>query len=288
MILEEETYEKFGYYPITLKPKSGKTILCTCDECGVIRITRKDSYHNLCRRCAQKGKRSSLFGKKGEESPSWKGGKVKRICQECGKAFLIFPSSVKRGEGMFCSKVCSGKAHSGDGNINWKGGLVKRTCQECGKEFDVKPCEIKKGWGKYCSWSCSNKVSIRMQRHTPMQKKTKPERTFENICERNNISFHFVGDGQLWIGKKGKKQLNPDFIEANGKKVCVEVMGDYWHSPLLNRKIKDHATLKFRRKHFKRYKWHPIFIWESDLKRRDAEAFVLNVLKNENVKIKGE
>lgn len=105
---------------------------------------------------------------------------------------------------------------------------------------------------------------------------TKPELIFEQICKKHNLGFHFVGDGQLWIGK-GEK-MNPDFIEANGKKICVEIMGAYWHSPLVNSKVKERYTLSYREKHYKKYKWQPIFIWESDLLRKDAEQFVLNTL----------
>jgi len=110
---------------------------------------------------------------------------------------------------------------------------------------------------------------------------TVPELIFEKICKKYKLPFHFVGDGELWIGKKRK--LNPDFIEANGKKICIEIMGDYWHSPILNNKIPEHATLIYRKKHYKRYKWIPVFLWEGDLKREDAEPFVLNELKRNGV-----
>jgi len=110
---------------------------------------------------------------------------------------------------------------------------------------------------------------------------TEPELVFEEICKKHNIPLHYVGDGSLWIGKK--KPLNPDFIEANGRKICVEIMGDYWHSPILNFKIKESRTLPYRKRYYKKYGWKPIFIWESDLRRDDAEQFVLNELKKNGV-----
>ena len=315
MILEEETFRKFGYLPNSLAPQSSKRILAKCDECGAIRVISKKDYRVLCHRCVKKAKHLSEetrlrlseshkgirhtketkrkmseslkgdknpnFGKRGPEVPNWKGGKVKHTCQECGATFFVHSAWIKRGGGKFCSTTCSGKARRGNRNVNWKGGEVKSKCQECGKEFDVKPSVIKRGYGKYCSRSCCSKAAIRVQRHSPKRKKTKPEAIFEDICKWNNLPFHYVGDNQLWIGKKGRRQLNPDFVEMNGKNVCVEVMGDYWHSPLLNRNMKEYATLGFRKKHYKRHKWHPIFIWESDLLRDDAETFVLNILKRE-------
>jgi hypothetical protein len=54
MILEEETFKAYGYYLRDLKHKSGKRILATCDECGIVRETSKNSYHSLCNSCVQK------------------------------------------------------------------------------------------------------------------------------------------------------------------------------------------------------------------------------------------
>ena len=90
MILEEETFEKFGYYPSDV---SGQPILVACDECGAIRTIIKRYNHRLCRICSQI-KYSQLkdnYGKKmseeqrekisanhadisGESHPNWKGG----------------------------------------------------------------------------------------------------------------------------------------------------------------------------------------------------------------------
>ena len=63
MILEKETYEKFGYYPSDLKPKSGKRILAACEDCGKIRELRKYHYSDFCRSCMQKGKKNHFYGK---------------------------------------------------------------------------------------------------------------------------------------------------------------------------------------------------------------------------------
>lgn len=59
MILEDETFEVFGYKVWELKPHSHKLILVACDECGLVRKTSKNNYHPLCNSCAQKGKHLS-------------------------------------------------------------------------------------------------------------------------------------------------------------------------------------------------------------------------------------
>ena len=237
MILEEETYEKFGYYPRDLKPYSTKLILAACDECEKIRIYGKRDYHSLCKSCVKKGARHPLWGKHHSE-------KTKQ-------------------------KIC------GENNPRWKGGKVKRMCEGCGTVFEVDPAVVRYGNGKFCSHSCT----IKATRHKWHPKKSNPESIFEQICKKDNLPFKYTGDGAFWIGEKGEKHLNPDFIEVNGKKILVEIFGDYWHSPLLNLKLKEDRTLSYQKRHYKRYKWYPIFLWESDLKRKDAEQFVLNELQ---------
>jgi G:T-mismatch repair DNA endonuclease (very short patch repair protein) len=169
---------------------------------------------------------------------------------------------------MAYSKLYIGRNHP-----NWKGGLIQRICLECGRIFYTKPSEVKKGHGKYCSRKCSVKV----QRHNTLSKKTKPELIFEEICKRNDLPFHYVGDGSLWIG-----DANPDFIH-NTRKIVVEVYGDYWHSPLLNGNIQYNHTLEGRRKQLKAEGHKLIVFWESDLKRKDAEAFVLYELTKQGI-----
>lgn len=63
MILEQETYEKFGYYPSELKPQSHKYILAACDDCGKIREINRESYRALCKSCSHLGAKNHFFGK---------------------------------------------------------------------------------------------------------------------------------------------------------------------------------------------------------------------------------
>ena len=110
---------------------------------------------------------------------------------------------------------------------------------------------------------------------------TSPELKYKEFCEKDNLPFRYTGDGKFWIGGKHRK-VNPDFIESNGRRIAVEILGDYWHSPLLNKKVKD-DDLKNREKHYRRYKWKVIYIWESDIMRPEGEKFVLSLLRKEGV-----
>ncbi len=109
---------------------------------------------------------------------------------------------------------------------------------------------------------------------------TFPERVFITMCDKYNLPFEYVGNGAFWIGNE-TEHLNPDFIATNNTKVVIEIFGDFWHSPLFNRKIKKNHILTYRKAFYKKWKWKCVFIWESDLLREDAEQFVLELLKRE-------
>ena len=257
MILEEETYEKFGYYPSDLKPKSGKRILAACDECGKIRELRKDHYSDFCRSCVQKGEKNHFYGKhpskeaKQKLSDARKGEKNPRFGKHHSEETKQKISEANKGE----KHPRFGKHHS--------------------KETKQKQSKAKRG--KKASQTTKAKLrEARKHRKIPTHH-TKPELIFEEICKKHNLPFKYTGDGSFWIGKN--PSVNPDFVECNGKKTAVEIFGDYWHSPLLNYGLKENRTLSYRKKILKKYGWKLIVFWESDLKREDAEQFILNEMQ---------
>lgn len=253
----------------------------------------------ICKQCGREFERYIYAGKGGKYCSvdcynQWRSTKkIKKICEQCGRQFEAEERETIRGNGRFCSTDCHYKWQSefirGENHPLWK--RRRHICEICGREILVTPSQIKKGWGRFCSrncyfkWRSGDEKSREFMRQIrkAITKPTKPEKAFKEICKNNNLPFRYVGDGQFWIGRKKERQLNPDFIEVNGKKICVEVMGDYWHSPLLNRNMKEYGTRDYRKQHYKRFKWQPIFLWESDLKRKDAEAFVKSVMKRESI-----
>jgi len=256
MILEEETYREFGYYPNELLPKSNKKILVICDDCGKVRTLSKSDYRTFCHSCAVKGERNSRFG--------------------------ISLSNETKQKIRDNHVDCKGSKGG-----NWKGGLVTIKCAICGKEKEVRPDKIAKGGSKYCSNLCKGKAqlgrpvsektraALRNQKHVPIHH-TKPEMIFEEICKKNSLPFKYTGDGAFWIGKN--PSINPDFVDCDGKKLAVEIFGDYWHSPLLRNNIPYNQTYEGRNKILKEYGWKLVIFWETDLLREDAEQFVLNKL----------
>ena len=219
----------------------------------------------------------------GYRSTDWKPQSNKKIvaaCDECGK-IRILPKRKYRALCVSCSrkekrnphfgkhrtketKQKIGEAHKGKKNHNFGKHLSEETKQKMSK--------AKKG--KHPTEETKKKLrEARKKRRFP-KSRTKPELIFEEICKKNTLPFIYTGDGDFWI-----HNINPDFVECNGKKIAIEIFGDYWHSPLLRQNIPYNQTYEGRKKTLKKYGWKLAVFWESDLKREDAEQFVLSQLK---------
>ena len=130
MILEEATFETFGYHPSELKWHSNKPLLATCDGCYKIRTTSKDAYRKLCRSCAHrrenisdKTRKMMSDSRKGDRNPNFgKNSKVKIVCPVCGTEKEVWPSNIKDGYGIYCSISCGLRAHVGKKSHHYKGG----------------------------------------------------------------------------------------------------------------------------------------------------------------------
>ena len=74
----------------------------------------------------------------------------------------------------------------------------------------------------------------------------------------------------------------PDFVNVNGRKAVIEVFGNYWHDET-KRGINWKYTEFGRKAAYSQLGYICVVIWERNLKRLDAESFVLSVLKKEGV-----
>lgn len=85
-----------------------------------------------------------------------------------------------------------------------------------------------------------------------IKRPTKPERTFISLCHQYNLPYKYVGNGDVIIGNK-----NPDFINVNGEKKVVEILGSYWHN---EQETQDRIAL------YAQYGFQCIPIWEYKLR----------------------
>lgn len=117
-------------------------------------------------------------------------------------------------------------------------------------------------------WS---KPEYRKKMRTP-RIPNKPELRFMEICKKYNLPFRYTGDGSLWVGR-----VNPDFVEDDGRKIAIDIFGDYWHSPL-NPKLRDSQTLDGREKIFTSHGWKLIVFWESEINSSNGGKIVIDRL----------
>lgn len=74
--------------------------------------------------------------------------------------------------------------------------------------------------------------------------------------------WKFVGDGQLIINGKC-----PDFVNINGQKKIIELVGDYWH---------DKSYEIERPKIFEPFGYKTLIIWSHELKKMNKVEFRIN------------
>ena len=82
---------------------------------------------------------------------------------------------------------------------------------------------------------------------------TKPELKLTKILNEEFLGeWMYSGDGQVWIVR-----MNPDFWNINGRKMVIELYGDYWHR---------NDDPKIRVRNYKRHGVSCLIIWEHEIK----------------------
>jgi len=94
-----------------------------------------------------------------------------------------------------------------------------------------------------------------------LKRPTSLEQKFIEIIQKYNLPYKYVGNGSFLIGFK-----NPDFININGDKSCIEVANRFHHQGNWAEK---------RKEHFKRHGWECAIIFEDDIK---DESKIINDL----------
>lgn len=87
---------------------------------------------------------------------------------------------------------------------------------------------------------------------------TSLEQKMIGIIQKYNLPYKYTGDGSLLIGYK-----NPDFVNTNGEKICIEVRPketcNFWN------KCTPEEYEQKRKEHFAKYGWKCVVIWEEDI-----------------------
>lgn len=181
MILEDETFRKFGYCARDLGNGSHKPVITKCDSCGIIKIKERRRAELLCQACARKGHatkeetkqkiRNTLTGIPHTEERNRNNSRSHR-----GSFFTKKDRRTKRE--LEKNTVREEK------NIQSKGSFEIIECEICGKNFGAARDQIKRGWGRFCSQKCAN-IGQSGEKSPNWQ----GGKSFEPYCEKWNEDF---------------------------------------------------------------------------------------------------
>lgn len=222
-------------------------------------------------------------------------------CAQCGKKLTLPAHRTRHAKHNFCSRACKKLWQNGKLQKPIESRLrVERICKICSSLFYVKPSVLKRpGWGIYCSKACFAEARRRnflesnpdytdsfkeaMKRHwaDPEWAERRIRETIEGLLKRpsslerilikffkeHDLPFKYTGNGSFLIGFK-----NPDFINVNGLKLCLEI-----HNSYFNRGDNQYAIK--RKNHFAKYGWDCIVIETTE--RKLSHEAILDTLGKE-------
>lgn len=149
---------------------------------------------------------------------------MNKPCLICNKEFKTWPCLVKRGGGLFCSRVCRG-AHQ---TIM---GIKHYNCKVCNKEVLVSGSRKTKNFpNKFCSQACMG-IFFRTPTYNP--DKNKAERTSQKylvwrkqVFNRDNYTCQMCGErgGRLCADHIKPFAHYPELRTelSNGRTLCVD------------------------------------------------------------------
>lgn len=210
MILEKETFERFGYYPKDLKSGSNKKILVACDKCGKIRELCKNHSCSLCHPCAMKSEivryhmSQSQKGKKSTEQQ-------RLNLNQKGRKFT---EEHKRK----ISKALKGKIRSEEHCKHI--GIAKMGIPnpKCGRNMQGKNNPM---FGKKHTKRAIEKIRVARCNQVFPLARTSIELIVEEQINKYEILYH----DQWNLGNK----FSCDFY-CPDMNLIIECDGDYWHS----------------------------------------------------------
>ena len=140
----------------------GGDIKRKCPVCGkeffTVRAKVKNNLGKFCsRKCMGISFRENNLG---ENNPNWRGGKIKSICEMCGKEFFVNLYKSNSNElGKYCSKKCKDLSNSGERSPRWKGGTTY--FPYCSKFNKRRKEDVREFFGRKCLACGAEEIEFR-------------------------------------------------------------------------------------------------------------------------------
>jgi very-short-patch-repair endonuclease len=99
-----------------------------------------------------------------------------------------------------------------------------------------------------------------------LKRPTSLEKQMLAIIEKHSLPYRYTGDGSFLIGYK-----NPDFVNTDGQKICIEVANTFHHAEDYEEK---------RKEHFKKWGWDCIVFRGDKLDENE----ILKTLKTRQIR----
>ena len=292
MILEEETFKKFGYHTYNLSPQSSKKIVVSCDECGKTREIGKRYYRIHCKSCA-----ASIRNIK-----RWGDSKYRKKLSDVHKTRYEDPTEhEKTSEAVKNAYIVNPKYRE---NISIAIKEVWDTLESREKIIEAQ----KKGWRKpearknhfegqkrrFSNPKEREKVSNTMKKHFEDPdfvkafmanrniKPNKLEQFVDDVLQEHfPDEWKYNGDGSCGVVLNG---AIPDFININGKKAAVEVFGEAFHDPEKAFMDVTWKRQEFGRKAiFSQLGFACVILREEEIKTH-GEEYIISTIKEESKK----
>jgi G:T-mismatch repair DNA endonuclease (very short patch repair protein) len=86
------------------------------------------------------------------------------------------------------------------------------------------------------------------------KKPNKLERRLIELINRNGLPFRYVGNWEFMVAGKC-----PDFVSIDGKKLLIELFGNYWHT------VKAREMVEERVDRFRKHSFETLVLWEKEM-----------------------
>lgn len=204
-----------------------------------------------------KGNKNPMFGKKRSEETRKK---VSNAIK--GNKHPLFGKSPSKETRIKMSITSKGKHYSP--NTEFKKGMipswVRREGKKLTEEHKRKISIALKGRNLGDKNSMKRPDVLRKWFQTNRIKPNNAEIKLQFILNEIQINnWEFVGNGEVILGG-----FCPDFINVNGKKLIIELFGNYWHT---KKEMKERD--KKRIKTYESFGYKTLIIWEHELKNKE-------------------